>query len=494
MSQRRINIITVGVILSLILASLESTVVATAMPSIVSQLGGLSIYSWVFSIYMLTSTTTVPIYGKVSDILGRKKVYAFAMALFLVGSVLCGFAQTMESLIVFRAVQGIGAGGILPMALTTMGELFALEKRARMQGLVSCVWGLSSIFGPFVGGILVDRFSWEWVFFINLLPGLLAIIFVWFAWVEEGQLKGKKAQLDIPGTIFLIIGVLFFLLGLNALDNPANLWFIFAALVILGLFIMIERKAADPIIPLKLFTNRLFLVAFLQGILAGAAMFGGIAYIPLFVQAVVGTTATIAGLSLTPMSVIWAISSFIGGRLLIRINFRLMAISGMTLMVIGSYFLTTIGVHSKQLNVILYTSLMGIGMGLTFPIFTVLVQTSVAKKMLGSATSTLQFGRNIGGTLGVSVLGVYLSSRLAKLLTESGYELGSISLSALINRAPGMETTFSEPLRIALGISVANMYMITFIACIAGLLVVLFIPHGVISKFVHRSEEEKKIS
>ena len=491
MSQKQINIITAGVILSLFLASMEGTVIATAMPSIVAQLGGLSIYSWVFAIYMLASTTTVPIYGKVSDIFGRKKVFTFSMILFLFGSVLCGFANSMETLIVFRAIQGLGAGGVLPMALTIIGELFSVEKRAKMQGLISSVWGLSSVIGPLIGGILVDQISWEWVFFINLVPGSLAIIFVWFAWVEKKTNKKKKVILDVPGVVLLTVGVLCLLLGLNEMGNGSSIWFIITAVIFLSALIFVENKAVDPILPLKLFGNRLFLVAFLHGILAGWAMFGSLSYIPLFVQAVIGTSATQAGLSLTPMSLMWTLTSIVGGRLIIKFNFRFLAIIGMTLLVIGSLLMTTIGVGSSQFAIMFYTSLMGIGMGLTIPIFMIIIQTSVPRNVLGTATSTIQFSRNIGGTIGVSILGVFLSSRLAKLLVESGFDMSTISLNSLINQTPGSSESFSEPLRMALSIAMANMFYIAFAAAVLGLIVVLFTPNGMITQLTSSPSEKK---
>jgi EmrB/QacA subfamily drug resistance transporter len=491
LSQKRINIITAGVILSLFLASMESTVVATAMPSIVAQLGGLSIYSWVFSIYMLASTTTVPIYGKVSDIFGRKKVFTFSMGLFLFGSVLCGLATSMESLIFFRAIQGLGAGGVLPMALTVIGELFSVEKRAKMQGLISSVWGLSSVIGPLIGGLLVDQISWEWVFFINLVPGTLAIIFVWFAWIDEKNVAKKKVSLDVPGVVLLTVGVLSLLLGLNGLENSSSLWFIVVAIVLLIALFFVENKAQDPILPLNLFGNRLFVVAFLHGILAGWAMFGSLSYIPLFVQAVIGTSATQAGLSLTPMSLMWTLTSIVGGRLMIKLNFRLLAVVGMVLLVVGSFLLTTIGVGTSLLAIMIFTSFMGIGMGLTIPVFMIIIQTTVARNVLGTATSTIQFSRNIGGTIGVSVLGVFLSSRLAKLLLESGFDISTISLSGLINQTPGSEASFSEPLRIALGMSMANMFYIALGAAVLGLIVVLFTPKGLITQLASVPTKEK---
>lgn len=491
MSQKRINIITAGVILSLFLASMEGTVVATAMPSIVAQLGGLSIYSWVFAIYMLASTTTVPIYGKISDLVGRKKVYTFSMVLFLIGSVLCGLANSMEWLVVFRAIQGLGAGGIMPMALTVIGEIFSVEKRAKMQGLISGVWGLSSIIGPVIGGFLVDQINWHWVFYINLIPGTLAILFVWFAWIDQEKPVGKPLKLDVSGTIILTIAVLSLLIGLNGLQNPSNFWFIAVSIGMFAILFFIEKRAGDPILPIKLFKNRLFMVAFLHGILAGWAMFGSLSYVPLFVQAVVGTTATMAGISLMPMSLSWTIASILGGRLIIKINFRILAIIGMLLLAIGSFMMTTIGVDTNQFTVMLYTSLMGIGMGLTIPIFMIIVQTAVPKGVLGTATSTLQFSRSIGGTIGVSVLGVYLSSRLAKLLIESGFSIGSVSLSSLVNPTPGTEVAMSETIRVALSGAMANMFYIAFGAAILGLLIVFFTPAGKVTQLATGNDQKK---
>src|SRR5689334_21699531 len=218
---RRTLVITIGVMLSLFMASMESTVVATAMPTIVSQLGGLSSYSWVFSVYMLASTTTVPVYGKLSDVYGRKPVYAVAMLLFLIGSVLCGLSQSMGQLIAARAVQGLGAGGLLPLAFIIIGDLFTLEQRARMQGVFSAVWGVSSVVGPLLGGFLVDQVSWHWVFFINVVPGLLALTLVWRAWVDRPRAAVEaRPAVDYAGAALLTISVVVLLLGLFEFGTP----------------------------------------------------------------------------------------------------------------------------------------------------------------------------------------------------------------------------------------------------------------------------------
>ncbi len=257
MTRKHLNMITVGIMLSLFLASMEGTVVATAMPSIVAQLGGLSIYSWVFSMFMLTSTTSVPIYGKLSDLYGRKLIYIISMGLFLIGSVLCGLARSMEQLIIFRGVQGLGAGGVLPLAFIIIGELFSLEQRAKMQGLFSGVWGVSAVIGPLIGGFLVDQVSWHWVFYINVIPGIVAAGLVWVGWSGVPRAARKKVAVDYLGAALLTLGGLSLLLGLNELGSPLGRWFLASAAVLFAGLLFAERRAVDPIIPLHLFRGRL---------------------------------------------------------------------------------------------------------------------------------------------------------------------------------------------------------------------------------------------
>lgn len=478
MTSKRLRIITVGVMLSLFLASMEGTVVATAMPSIVAQLGGFSIYSWVFAIYMLASTTTVPLYGKLSDIYGRKRIYTLSMGLFLSGSVLCGLAANMQQLIMFRAIQGLGAGGVLPQALIIIGELFSVEERARLQGLFSGVWGVSSVIGPLIGGFLVDQISWHWVFFINLIPGLLAAILVLGAWKTPAKTTMIRKKLDLSGAGLLTMGVLSLLLGLNELGHPSAAIFIGISAVIFIILYRVEQRAVDPILPLHLFKDRLFIIAIMHGIFAGWAMFGSLSYVPLFVQAVLGTTATMAGITLTPMSLSWTAASIFGSHLILRMSFRKVAMAGMVLLVIGSLLMITINPSTSQLMIMLYTSLMGIGMGLSIPVFLVAIQTYVARHDLGVATSTVQFSRSIGGTIGVSILGVFLSSRLANLLLKSGQDPTAISLNSLINLTPDSGMIIDQTLRTSLGTAMANMFILSLAAAVISLVAVFFTPKG----------------
>src|ERR1051325_9527600 len=246
MSRNRIILVTAGIMLSLFLASMESTVVATAMPTIVGQLGGLDHYSWVFSAFMLTSTTSVPLFGKISDLYGRRNLYVLAMLLFLVGSILCGWANSMTGLIFARALQGLGAGGILPLAFILIGEMFTLEQRAKMQGFFSGVWGVSSVAGPLLGGFLVDQLSWRWVFYINVLPGLLAGALVAFAWRDQAR-SHAKPSVDYAGAGLLTSAVVMLLIGVTEMGTSLSWILIVAAILLFGLLLWVETRATDPI-------------------------------------------------------------------------------------------------------------------------------------------------------------------------------------------------------------------------------------------------------
>ncbi len=491
MSQKQLTIILIAIILSIFLASMEGTVVATAMPSIVGQLGGLSYYSWVFSIYMLTSTTMVPIYGKLSDLFSRKWVFLVAMFLFLLGSVLCGQARTMGTLIFFRAVQGLGAGGVLPLSFVIIGDLFTLEQRARLQGLISGVWGVSSVIGPLIGGFLVDSVSWPWVFYINLLPGTIAIALLWFAWREEPRPARRQVSIDYLGAAFLTLTALALLLGLNQPGTPLGWGLLAAALVLAIGLVWAERRAVDPILPLSLFRDRLFAVSIGHGFLSGWAMFGTLNFVPLFVQAVLGTSATQAGISLTPMSLFWTLASIVSGWLLLRTSFRSMALVGMLLLAAGSFFMGSIGLDTTQLEVMLFTGLMGVGMGLSIPALLVSVQTAVSKKQLGIATSTIQYSRSIGGTLGVSVMGASLSAGLARRLLETGLDPSTISINSLIDPFAPASSTLGAALQQSLSGAMSDMFFIAFAAAAAGLLVVLLTPSGTIEQLERETAAEE---
>lgn len=489
MSQQRTILTTVGIMLGLFMASMEATVIATAMPTIVSELGGLAIYSWAFSAYMLASTTTVPVYGKLSDIYGRRPVFAVSMALFLIGSVLCGLSQSMGQLVAFRALQGLGAGGIIPLVFIIVGDIFSFEQRAKMQGLFSGVWGVSSIVGPLLGGFLVDQISWHWVFFVNVIPGLIAAIVVWFAMQDRHVDKRVKPNVDYMGAILLSATVVALLLGLFEMETPVGWALIGAAVLLAGALVIVERRAVDPILPLKLFRQRLFTSATTHGLLSGWAMFGSLSFVPLFVQAVLGTSATEAGSTLTPMLLGWVVTSIIGSRALLYINYRNIVIFGTLLLTIGAFLMTGAGAEMTRLQAMIYLGLMGSGMGFAISPFLIAVQSAVRKRDMGTATSTLQFSRNIGGTLGVSVMGAVLAMRLTAGLTAAGIDPSTVSLDSMIDpiAESGATAMVNSTLQIALGNAIQGVFWIAFIAAALALVASFFAPSG---RITAAAEEE----
>lgn len=417
MTQRAKIIVTIALMLGMSLASLDATIVGTALPSIVGKLGGIALYSWVFSIYLLTSTTTVPIYGKLADIYGRKPLFLFGSGLFLLGSALCGAAQSMEQLIVFRAIQGLGAGAVLPLVLTIIGDIFDLQERAKVQGLFSGVWALSSIIGPALGGLIVDHFSWRWVFYINIPFGILSCLLLTFTLKEN--VERQSQHLDYLGTLTLtgsVIALLFFLLQGGTtwpwLSLPSISLFV-AFLVLLWLFIRQENRATDPILPLTLFNNRIIAVSSIGGLALGILMFGITSYVPLFVQGVEGGTATSAGITLGPLLLAWPIAASLSGRLVIRYGYRFTAVLGMACAAIGTIMITFFTTGTALPFIVVAMLITGTGLGFASTAFILAVQNAVPWKLRGVATASTQFTRTIGGTVGVAIMGTILNAQMA---------------------------------------------------------------------------------
>jgi EmrB/QacA subfamily drug resistance transporter len=487
-------VVTIGLMFGMFMASMEITVVATAMPTIVSQLGGLAIYSWVFTTYMLASTTTVPIFGKLADIYGRRPIYMFVMGLFLGGSLLCGMAQSMPQLIIFRTVQGLGAGGLIPLTLTIVGDMFSAEQRAKMQGLFAGVWGVSSVVGPLLGGFLVEQVSWQWIFYINLLPGLVAGLVVWWAWQDEPhEESARKVSIDYAGAALLTGSVVTFLLGLFELGSTTGWLLLTLAVILFASLAWVEHRAADPILPIALFKWRLFAIACTHGLLAGWALFGNIAFVPLFAQAVLGASATAAGATLTPMILGWVSASVIGGRLALKINYRVLVLLGTTSLAAGTFLLSRVGQNTSQPIMTIYLIMMGVGMGLAIPIFLVAVQTSLKRQMRGTATSTLQFSRTIGGALGVNIMGVIFATGLASGLAAAGLDPATISVNSLLNPLPG-ETVNVEllaSLRDVLTEAMQRTFFTAFVAALLALIATAFTPSGYITRLGKQTEAQE---
>ena len=405
-----------GVMLSVFLAALESTVVATAMPTVVASLGGVQIYSWVFSGFLLTSTVTMPLWGRLSDLFGRRPVFLTGLAIFLAGSALAGAAHSMGQLIAFRMLQGIGAGSLMTLGMTIVGELFGLEQRARMQGYVSGVWGVASLLGPLLGGLLTDHVSWRWVFYINLPFGALAILLLKGALPD---VERRRHALDYPGLALFAVGVSALLMGIMEAGRVGR-WSGADVLLPLGIavatlaaFVVVEGRTREPIIPLRLFRYRMVTAASLNGFLSGMAMFGAISFVPLFLQHVSGMSATAAGFVLTPFVLGWVAMSIVSARLVLRVGYRVPVVSGMACLSIAFLLLSRWAPGLSQAAAMRDALVGGIGMGLTFVPMLIAVQSAVPRSDLGAATSMTQFFRTIGGAVGLSVMGAVMIRQLA---------------------------------------------------------------------------------
>jgi EmrB/QacA subfamily drug resistance transporter len=424
MSARRRQAVTAGVLTGTFLAALEATVVSTAMPTVIASLGGLSHYSWVFSAYLITATVTVPVWGKLSDLYGRRLLYQAGIAVFLLGSVLSGMSASMAQLIVFRAIQGLGAGALVPLGLTIIGDIYTLAERARIQALFSGVWGLASVVGPVVGGFITDQLSWRWVFYLNLPFGLAAAFIIGVALKEPR--RQERPAIDYAGAATLMAAITLLMLalveggtGLATLTSTRNLALFAGAIALAVLFVWIERRAADPIVPFRMFSNAVVTVAVTTGFLAGVAMFGALTFVPLFAQGALGATATEAGSLLTPLMLSWVGLSIVGGRLLLKIGYRTTSIIGFVLLTLGMALLAMFGRTTPRLWLYFDLVMTGAGLGLTMLTLLIAVQQSVERAQLGVATSLVQFSRSIGGAVGVAVMGAVLSASLASHLNDA---------------------------------------------------------------------------
>jgi EmrB/QacA subfamily drug resistance transporter len=399
------------------MAAMELTVVSTAMPTVIAELGGAARYAWVFTAYMLASTVTVPMYGKLADLYGRKPVLLAALSLFLLGSMASGQARSMNSLIVYRSIQGIGAGGVQPMAVTIVGDIFEVEERAKMQGLFGAVWAIAGLIGPLLGGFIVATVSWRWVFYLNVPFGIASAVVLSRSFVEN--VTRKSHRLDVAGAATLALAVIALLLGA---DGTLPRGVLVASPVLFALFVVVERRATEPILPLALFAEPALATSCAVSALAGAAMLGYVTFLPLFVQGVLAGTPTAAGSSIAPMAVAWPISSALCGRLIGRLGFRTPVRIGMVLVSLSGLalvaFLTASDTSLGSLR--LAAMGFGLGMGFTNTALVIAIQASVAHEQRGVATASTMFFRNIGSTVGVGVMGGVLAHALLSTANAAG--------------------------------------------------------------------------
>jgi EmrB/QacA subfamily drug resistance transporter len=485
-AQRTTNrgLVVAGLIMAMSLAALDSTVIATAIPTIVGNLGGLDLFSWVFSVYLLTSTVTVPLFGKLADLYGRKPVLILGNVLFLIGSSLCGLSQSMEQLIFFRAIQGLGAGAVAPMVLTIIGDLFPIEERARIQGLTSSVWGIAGIAGPAVGALFADQIGWRWVFYVNIPFGLGAIAVTW--WYFHENVQRREHTLDLMGAALLSGGVVCLLLALlQGVDRfgwlaPETLALVAIAAVLLGVFIWQEKRSPEPLISLALFKNRVVSIGCLAGFASGGLMFGISSYVPLFVQGVYGGSAIDAGMVLGPMSIGWVSASTLSGKLIPKIGYRPMAIAGGVGLVIGSSLLLLMDRESSIAIALVAVTAIGAGMGFSTSATIISVQNAVDWTQRGIATAMTQFVRTIGGSIMVAVMGAVLASQLSgRFASIEGVPPGSTA-DELLNEATREELPAAvlRQMQEALGSSLHDTYYLVVAVAVACLAIMFFFPRG----------------
>jgi EmrB/QacA subfamily drug resistance transporter len=507
LSRGRLISILVGVLLGMLLSALDQTIVGTALPRIVTNLGGFDHYAWVVTAYLLASTVSIPIWGKLSDIYGRRTFFILGMVIFLVGSALAGTSQNMNQLIIYRGIQGLGAGAMMPIAMAIIGDIFSPAERGKWQGLIVAVFGLASIVGPTLGGWITDNWGWRWVFYVNMPVGIIAILTAGI--VMPKIVIRRKHIIDYLGVITLIAGTVPLLLAFSwaGTQYAWGSWqvigsFIFSA-VMLTIFVLVELRAAEPIISPKLFKNSIFSISTLAMFLVSAGMFGTILYLPLFVQGVLGETATNSGVVITPLMLGFMFSSIVGGQLLSRTGrYKILAIVGFIVAAVGMFMLSRMTPSTTQGEVVRNMIVTGLGMGVMMSLFTIVVQNAFPYRQLGEVTATLTFFRSIGSTLGVAVMGTILTNtfqnamqsnipatlthripadRLAQL--ENPQLLLSPDIVARIQHGfaalgPQGLTLFRQlmaTIQLSLSTAITSVFFLSFIIMLLGLFTVFFL-------------------
>ena len=449
-SQREKLYTMIAVLLVMLLASLDQTIVDTAMPHIISDLNGFSLYTWVTTGYLLTSTVMVPIYGKLSDLFGRKPIFLIGVILFLVGSAASGAAQTMLQLVLFRGFQGLGAAALMPIAIAVIGDLFTPRERARWQGIAGGVFGLSAVVGPTLGGFITDHSTWRWVFYVNLPVGVVALLVLIFLMPMLRPARTGKAIIDYLGAMFLVAATVPLLLALTWGGNSQYDWdsvqvigMFVASAVFLVIFVFYEidreRKDLQPIIDPSMFTNRVFVSSVIITMITGAGMFGCIVFLPLFAQGVLNMSATDSGLRLLPLMAGLIFSSIVSGQLMARTGrYKWLAFIGTLITIGGTTLLLRLDLHSTPLDLIIDMVVLGLGLGFGMSIYTVIVQNALPNK-IGQATASLTFFRAIGGTIATAALGAVLNASYTPSFNNALPAL----LKSLI--PPQLINTFNNP-------------------------------------------------
>lgn len=450
--ETNVLVVTIAVFVATFMTAIEGTIVTTAMPTIVGSLHGIEIMNWVFSIYLLTNAMFTPIYGKLADKVGRRPIFIFGTIIFIIGSALCGFSNTMMTLIISRGIQGIGAGAMMPVALTILADMYSAEKRAKMLGLSSTAWGIASVVGPLAGGIIVDTVGWHWIFFINVPIGIVLVGLVSYYLVEEKREKNNK-KMDIQGSLFLMSMLLTLLLSFQFLGESGFDGRVIAMLVItvlsFFLFIRAEKKAEDPVISLDLFKMKIFVVVNLAATLISGFLMTLEVYMPMWMQGVLGYKAGIGGLVLAPLSILWIYGSALAGRWMAQYSMKTILLRTLGIALIGGVALLLIPMDAPFFVFLIISAITGIGVGGTIVATTVQAQNSVPLDQLGVATSFNTLSKTIGQTVTVSLFGLILNTVTRAELAKSALTDDPDIMNKLVNpqTAKLLPDSLLQPLR-----------------------------------------------
>ncbi|MCC3377042.1 MDR family MFS transporter [Cohnella sp. REN36] len=482
-------LVLIGLMLGLIFAELDETIVSTAMPTIIKQLHGLSLYGWVAGVYMLSVTLFMPILGKLADLYGRKRVYLACLALFMAGSIVSGLAHSMPILLLGRGIQGIGAGGLMPLAMVILGDTYELEQRAKIQSLVGPLMILPQLLGPTVGGYLVGHVNWHWVFLINIPVGLLAAAVI-AAGMRETRGEEKK-RIDWAGSATLVLALLTFLLAPVLIDNQGLSWsspliigLLALSALLVGLLVRIEKRAAEPIIPLHLFKNRTVVVLSLLVFVLMLGIMGGIASFPFFAQNVMGLTPTAAGYLMLAFMAGAIPASIVNGFIITKVPYRTLFIVSFILPIIGFYLLSQLGVGTTVLYVIVSFFILGIGMGALFGGDNLIVQESVDKADSGIALSTVQLFQSLGATIGLSIFGSLLANNIKTGVQgmKDQFPAGTSDDIMTGGIPEGLSPSLLEDVRAVFAHAFQHIYGIALVFVIAAFLICWFMKNEVLKK------------